>query len=199
MNNINHNKKIQQLVMTARELFMRHGIRRITVEEICSEADISKMTFYKYFKNKIEITKYLLNQIYSEQMATYRNIMNQEISYRNKVKSIIQLKHEHTYMISQEFLDDLYKNPIPEIAELLEKFKQESLNEILKDLNVAKDKGEIRKNLKPELILYFLNHMRDMVENGTLLSIYKSPNDLIMDLTNFFFYGVLPVREHDEN
>ena len=57
MDNSNHNKKIQQLVTTAQELFMRHGIRRVTVEEICSEANISKMTFYKYFKNKIELTK----------------------------------------------------------------------------------------------------------------------------------------------
>ena len=54
--NIN-SKKIGQLVTTAQELMMRHGIHRVTVEEICSDANISKMTFYKYFKNKIELTK----------------------------------------------------------------------------------------------------------------------------------------------
>ena len=199
MNDNNNNTKIQQLVKTAQELIMRHGIRRITVEEICSDANISKMTFYKYFKNKIEITKYLLNQIYSEQITAYRHIMKQKVPYSDKVKDMIQLKHEHTKMISQEFIHDLYKNPIPEIAELLEKFKKESLNEILVDLNQARENGDIRKNLKPELILYFLNHMREMVENGNLLSIYKSPNELIMALTNFFFYGILPVREDAEN
>jgi AcrR family transcriptional regulator len=199
MKDRNQNNKIQQLVSTAQDLFMRHGIRRVTVEEICSEANISKMTFYKYFKNKIELTKYLLNQIYSEQIRAYREIMNKQIPYPDKVKNMIHLKHEHTKMISQEFIHDLYKNPIPEIAELMEKFKQESLKEILSDLNDAKDNGDIRENLKPELIIYFLNHMREMVEDGNLLSIYESPNELIMELTNFFFYGILPVKEDAEN
>ena len=191
--NSNHNKKIQQLVTTAQKLFMRHGIRRVTVEEICSEANISKMTFYKYFKNKIELTKYLLNQINSEQITAYRNIMKQEIPYPDKVKDMIQLKHERTKMVSQEFIHDLYKNPVPEIAELLEKFRKESLNEVLNDLKDAKDQGDIRENLKPELILYFLNHMGEMVKDGNLLNIYQSPNELIMELINFFFYGILPI------
>jgi len=195
MNNNSTNKKIQQLVTTAQDLFMRHGIRRITVEEICSEANISKMTFYKYFKNKIELIKYLLNQINSEQIAAYRQIMEQESPYAEKVKRMIQIKDEHTKMISQEFIYDLYKNPIPEIAEMIEKFKEAAVNEVLNDLKEARDKGEIRQNLKPELIYYFMNHMRDMVKDGTLSNVYQSPNELIMELTNFFFYGIQPVKE----
>jgi hypothetical protein len=41
--------------------------------------------------------------------------------------------------------------------------------------------------------------MREMVEDGNLLSIYKTPNELIMELTNFFFYGILPVKGDAEN
>jgi AcrR family transcriptional regulator len=189
------NIKIQQLLTTAQDLFMRHGIRRITIEEICSEAKISKMTFYKYFKNKIELIKYLLTQINSEQMSEYRNIMGQEIPYAEKVKNMIQIKDERTKMISQEFINDLYKNPIPEIAEMIEKFKEEAITEVLDDLKKAKDEGDLRQNLKPELILYFINHMRDMVKDEILSHIYQSPNELIMELTNFFFYGVLPGGE----
>jgi AcrR family transcriptional regulator len=195
----NHNKKIQQLLRTSQDLFMRHGIRRVTVEEICSEANISKMTFYKYFKNKIELIKYLLNQINSEQMAAYRQIMEQKSAYAEKVKNMIQIKDEHTKILSQEFINDLYKYPIPEIAEMIEKFREETVNEVLNDLKDAKRKGEIRQNLKPELIFYFINHMRDMVKEGKLSNIYQSPNELIMELTNFFFYGILPVNEEVEN
>jgi hypothetical protein len=41
--------------------------------------------------------------------------------------------------------------------------------------------------------------MRDMVKEGKLSNIYQSPNELIMELTNFFFYGILPVNEEVEN
>jgi AcrR family transcriptional regulator len=193
------NIKLQPLLTTAQDLFMRHGIRRITIEEICSEAKISKMTFYKYFKNKIELIKCLLIKINSEQMDEYRHLMAQEIPYVEKVKNMIQSKDKHTKMISQEFINDLYKNPIPEIGEMIEQFRTEAVAELLNDLKKAKDKGDLRQNLKPELILYFINHMRDMVKDEKLSNIYQSPNELIMELTNFFFYGVLPIGEDGKN
>ncbi len=198
MNKQNRNQKFKQLVTTSHDLFMRFGIRRVSVEEICSEANVSKMTFYKYFKNKIELIKYLLNQIFSEQMTEYRKIITQRISFPEKVKQIIRLKHEQTKMTSQEFFYDLWKNPNPEIVELLEKLKEESLKEVLNDFKAAKENGDIRQNLKPEFILYFLNHMIEMVKDQNLLSLYNSPNELANELTNFFFYGILTPPTNSE-
>jgi len=198
MNENNQNKKFQQLVTTAHDLFMRYGIRRVTVEEICSEANVSKMTFYKHFNNKIDLTKYLLNQIFSKQMNDYRRIMARQIPYPEKVKQIIQLKHEHTIMVSQEFFNDLWRKPIPEVVEMLEKNRKESLSEVLNDLEAARKKGDIRQNINLEFILYFLNHMTEMAKDENLLSLYDSPNDLVMELTNFFFYGILPEKENTE-
>jgi len=198
MNKQNRNHKFKQVVTTSHDLFMRFGIRRVSVEEICSEANVSKMTFYKYFKNKIELIKYLLNQIFSMQMVEYRKIIMQRISFPEKVKQIIQLKHEQTKMTSQEFFYDLWKNPNPEIVELLEKLKEESLKEVLNDFKAAKENGDIRQNLKPEFILYFLNHMIEMVKDQNLLSLYNSPNELATELTNFFFYGILTPPTNSE-
>ena len=198
MNKNNGNQKFQQLVSIAHDLFMRFGIRRVSVEEICSEANVSKMTFYKYFKNKIELIKYLLNQIFSKQMTEYPRIMAQQVPFPEKVKQIIQLKHEQTTMMSQEFFHDLWKNPNPEIAELLEKLMEKSLNEILNGFKAARENGDIRQNLKPEFILYFLNHMTEMAKDENLLKLYSSPNELALELTNFFFYGILTPRANSE-
>ena len=35
-------KKQQQLVITAENLFKKHGIKRVTIEEICQKAGVSK-------------------------------------------------------------------------------------------------------------------------------------------------------------
>ena len=40
------NKKKQSIIKASRDLFMRYGIKRVTVEEICETAGVSKMTFY---------------------------------------------------------------------------------------------------------------------------------------------------------
>ena len=54
-------KKLCQISQTAETLFKLYGIKRVTVEEICKKANVSKMTFYKYFRNKIELVKHIFN------------------------------------------------------------------------------------------------------------------------------------------
>ena len=56
----------------------------------------------------------------------------------------------------------------------------------------AQKRGDIRKDLKPEFIMYFLNKMMELIQDEHLESLYPNPQDLIMELTNFFFYGIMP-------
>ena len=46
------NIKYNQILTKGKELFWKYGIKRVAIEEICKQAHVSKMTFYKYFKNK---------------------------------------------------------------------------------------------------------------------------------------------------
>jgi AcrR family transcriptional regulator len=45
-------KKRIQITETAIRLFSQFGTKRVTIEEICRTAGVSKVTFYKHFKNK---------------------------------------------------------------------------------------------------------------------------------------------------
>ena len=69
------NPKLEQIFSTARSLFMRYGIRRVSIEEICREANVSKMTFYKHFRNKVDILKFIIERMTSESMDKYNEIM----------------------------------------------------------------------------------------------------------------------------
>ncbi len=55
MSNLENNEKYKDILETGQELFWKFGFRRVTIEEICKEAGISKMTFYKYFSNKMDL------------------------------------------------------------------------------------------------------------------------------------------------
>lgn len=192
MNLNSQNTKYTSLVNAAERLFWKFGIKRITVDEICHEANISKMTFYKYFDNKIELAKHMLQIKMKQSMDKYREIMDSDIPFSEKIELSVQLKMEQTENISQEFLTDLYRNPYPELLELFDSLRKELLLEILKDFSRAQESGELRKDLKPEFIIYFMNHMFDMAKEKELISLYPDAQQLIMELTNFFFYGIMP-------
>ena len=50
-------QKREQLLQTGEALFVKHGMRRVTVEEICRQAGVSKPTFYRYFENKAALAR----------------------------------------------------------------------------------------------------------------------------------------------
>lgn len=186
------NQKLAQVIQTSRDLFWKYGIRRVTIEEICREAGVSKMTFYKYFKNKIELVKVIIAKITSEAMEKYKAIMDQNIPFTEKISRSIQLKMEQTSEMSHEFFDDYLLHADPELKEFLNKKVRESFALIYNDYMEAQKNGEIRQDLKPEFIMYFLNKMMEMVQDDQLESHYSNPQDLIMEITNFFFYGIMP-------
>jgi AcrR family transcriptional regulator len=195
MNHPIHNQKFKSLVSAASLLFWKFGIKRITIDEICHEAKVSKMTFYKFFNNKIDLARYVLETKMNEGISKYREIMDADIPFTKKIEMSIQLKMENTEDLSQEFLTDLYRNPNPELLEFFESRKKEFLNQILADFINAQKSGYLRKNLKPEFILFFLNHMFEMAKDQALYSIYSNAQELIMELTNFFFYGIMTGKD----
>ncbi len=187
--------KARQILHTAFELFLKHGIRRVSIEEICREANVSKVTFYKYFDNKIHLVKFLLEQFFAEEMQKYRLIMAQPRPFSEKVRDLIKLKDEETRLMSREFFVDLWKNAEPELRETMKLMQQQSQQEALQDLKAVQEKGEIRRNIKPEFILYLLDKINQMAQDEALQNLYGSLNELTMELTNFFFYGIMPNKE----
>jgi len=191
MNKDDKNPKLRQIAKTAGDLFMRYGIKRVTVEEICQKAGVSKMTFYKYFKNKIDVAKYFINQRINEAIEEYRNFMEQDIPFSEKVKQIVKLKLDKTREYGWEFVGEMMFDQEPEIAECINRIKEVNFQIFLDDMGKAQKKGELRQDIKPEFILYILNQITDMTNDEQLSKLYDSPVELIAELTNFFFYGVL--------
>jgi len=192
------NKKYQQIIDTAHDLFWHHGIRRVSVEEICQTAGVSKMTFYKYFKNKIDLALFILNKTFLEGVAKYKSIMAQNIPYSEKAKEMIQMKLEQTKDISQEMLKDWMQGSIPEVVELMERMKQENFKLLLDDMIAAQNKGEIRKDINPQFILYFLNKMIEIAGDEQMINMYDSTQSLTAELIKFFFYGILTKKSEDK-
>lgn len=186
------NKKKLSIIEASRSLFMRYGIKRVTVEEICEMAGVSKMTFYKHFKNKLDLALFILNEIFVEGISRYKKIMDQDVPYSRKAKEIIALKLESTEDISKEMLKDFYDRSMPEVTELIQKISRENLKLLLDDMTAAQKKGDIRQDINPHFIIYMLDQMQKMSTDEALLSMYGSTQALASEFINFFFYGILP-------
>ena len=184
--------KFEAIVSAARSLFWKHGIRRVTIEEICREAGVSKMTCYKYFSNKTAIAKYLIEDMFESGVKAYKEVYNSDIPYEEKVKKMVDLKMSNAYEISQELLDDIYKYQDEELSETIENIKKKMIGIYLNDIREAQKMREIRNDVKPEFMLYFLNNLTEMLTDQRVVGIYSNPEQMIVEVMNFFFYGIMP-------
>jgi len=192
MNDLIQSKKYLDIFDTAKDLFWKYVIKRVTIEEICKEAGVSKMTFYKFFRNKIELAKVILKIVIGNSLEKFEQIVNGDLDFHDKVKEMFLIKLESTKDISVEFISDIYKIQDANLHLIINEQRQKSLKIFVDFLIDSQKNGLIREDLRIEFILYYFEQMTHMMDNKDLVAKYDHPQDLIMESMRFLFYGLFP-------
>lgn len=54
------NSKLEEIIKASEKLFMRHGIKSVSMDDIATELTVSKKTLYKYISDKHKLVKLVL-------------------------------------------------------------------------------------------------------------------------------------------
>ena len=183
--------KFKKIVEIASNLFSRYGIKRVSIEEICKTANVSKMTFYKYFKNKINLVKYLWAKMFDDSLAKLDEIEAMDIPFPEKIKLLLKLKEEYTSKLSRESVSD-FLNVVPELQEFYNGLFQKSMNRFMKFIKNAQKKGEVRPEMHPEFFMAAIQKLTELAYNENLTKLYPDYTDFVLEVNNFIYYGILP-------
>ncbi|MDH5720009.1 MAG: TetR/AcrR family transcriptional regulator [Spirochaetia bacterium] len=186
---IEQNKKYNDILKTGQKLFFKFGTKRVSVEEICQKALVSKMTFYKYFKDKNDLTKVILQRIFDEAVIEYNQIMKDDIDFIKKIEKIIKLKLDKSAEYGDIFLDELLETN-EELKNFVRQKSLEAYNLNIEFFKKGKSEGVIRKNMKPEFFMFLIEDITDMLHNEKLKKIIPDLHERFEELLNYFFYGI---------
>jgi AcrR family transcriptional regulator len=175
-------KKRTQLIETAKELFFKHGVQRITVEEICKKSNVSKVTFYKNFTNKDELVRYIRDELIRQGFSKFDEINELDISFPEKVELITQWRIDFFSNIKSEFIEDILS-----VEETIEEMKKR----YLKNIEAAQIKGEVRNDLSPELIWLVTEKLNELVRDGSWKEVFSDYSEFQKQLRKIYFYGLL--------
>lgn len=178
-------RKQAQIVKTAEMLFTRHGLKRVTVEEICLKAKVSKMTFYKYFSNKIDLVRCIWDKWTDEGYAKLDEIDALDIPLPEKIQTMFKWKTDFISKISPELIEEL----IPLNLEH-EKFFSRFMDFIAR----AQKRGEIRPEVHPKFLMAVLDKLHELGHDSELRSAYPSLVEFQREVKDFFWYGVIGER-----
>jgi AcrR family transcriptional regulator len=179
------NKK-EQIVQTAETLFTRYGSKRVTVEEICLQAGVSKMTFYKHFSNKVELVRHIRDVYVDEGFRKFDEIKALDIPFARKIDHMTRWKVEFGTRINAEFIREMVS-----IDHVVADVKRRFLNN-LKD---ARKNGDIRDDIDPEFLWLVTEKLSELVKEGTWKKVFTDFSQYQYQARTLIFYGLLSRTE----
>ena len=159
--------KEEQILNAAKKLFTNYGFKKVSMDEIASEAGVTKKTVYTYFSSKEELLKYCIKEELQNMRKIIENVESKKLDFMETVHQVIYnlLK----YKKNCKFLKMLFKE-----SEILK-------NEQLKDNLKIVDK-EIQNYIRKQLELAIQNYKIEVQNiDITTFLIYKMYIALMID------------------
>jgi AcrR family transcriptional regulator len=192
MNAITLNKKQGDILEAAKALFWKYGLKKVSIEEICREAKTSKVTFYKFYPNKVEVAKAIIDQMVGGSINEFTYLIENAATTAELLEGMINMKKDGVHEISKEFLADFYADNTLGLKEYIGQKTQEIWAETLSRFKRLQERGIIRKDMNLEFFLYLSQKISSLIEDPYLIALFPTGEELIMEITNLLTYGMTP-------
>ena len=187
--------KNQQIKEAGLSLFNKYGIKKVTVEEICKRAQLSKPTFYKLFPNKKSLAQTIITNSMNEYINKYERILSKESSIKNLFSDIFKFKIEASEEFSKDFFIDFQKNVLSQDHFLK---KREELQKRLISRVLEANGNNINVN-KHFLIYMIKSNFFNLGMESSFTSLYPDVESMTKDIANFISYGLFGVSSKNKN
>jgi AcrR family transcriptional regulator len=182
--------KYTQLLATAQALFLLHGIRRVTIEEICRKAKVSKVTFYKYFKNRVDLALTVLTQILNNYREQQEAIFKSRAPFSARLKKMICLEHETINAWGPALIEDLMDPQMTEIQTFITIEQAKSIQAIQAFLAEGYASGVLNPDIPAEIVFYLLDFSRDWFNEKRFKTLESDPVKRAHLLTTLLMTGI---------
>lgn len=99
-------RKIASIKEQASILFVRHGFHDVTMERIAQYANVSKVTLYKYYKDKQALYEAIILENNDADELRFKDIIQDMIPYPEKVDNLFKAELEIYFNDSRPNLTD---------------------------------------------------------------------------------------------
>ncbi len=176
---------------STKNLIWEKGIKDTSIVDICKNADISRMTFYREYNNKNEIVIEIFSEHYQELTNKHLIILNKPIPFIERLNELIYIKLDFINNMSRNLINDLLHQKNPELKLLLEEQRQESFEILFQQIITEQKKGHFRKDINLEFLKYYINKLSEFMLDPNLISLFPDTSELIKEINKIFYFGIL--------
>ena len=186
--------KKQQIEKKAKELFWKHGFKKVTIEEICKKSNVSRKTFYTFYENKSALVIFILKEMTGNMMIAYNEIIESENSFSQKMEKLLQLKYESSNQFSMEFVADFFHPDSEEILGFYTQILQESLTLTKNFFVEAQQNGEMNPDLDINFVMAMMQKMSEVCSTPEMMTLFKDAETMTRQISQLLIFGVMPPK-----
>jgi len=186
-------KKVDSILLQASRLFVQHGYHKVTMESVAQYANVSKVTLYKYFRDKQALYENILKQNYLQEYEEVVSVINSYLPFEEKINEVVKTRIKKYYDKSKPIFQGEITLSL-DIQKFIKKQNKLMTEQRQKLYNQGRMEEFINEDVTDETLeLYF-----KVIQNG-LVSVFKDLNDLESDnlsqLLKILYSGVLECQE----
>jgi len=186
------NQTRQTIIQASENLFSQHGWQRISIGDICAEAKISRVSFYRYFKNKIELLKEIIALQQVKVKTRYTKILRDTTNIEELINAIFNYQEEALkQFFTAPVLKDFDNNKNQELNDFFDKERQKKyifMNHFFEELQRKKI---IDANYPVPLIHNYLRIMDELMFSEHVQAMYcGEKKELRKDILKLIMFGL---------
>ena len=180
----------EEILQTALDQFLKFGIRDMSIKKLIEPLGISTKTVYKYYENKEELLREVLQLLYNQQYQLIENLSADQ-NVVTLLFDIWYLAIEKAFDVNNIFYKDLHYY-YPELeqkneVELGKKFGQQFQNLIRKGIN----QGVFRDGLLPDVAMEGIYVLYNAIARTELFKRFGvSPHEILFNTIALYIRGL---------
>ncbi len=185
--------KKEKIENTARELFWKHGFKKVSVDEICKKSQVSRKTFYTYYANKSALVIAIMEQKSNVIFEMYEQINSRDITFAEKLRELLELKFAFNKDYSIEFISDFFHPDSQEILGYFSDLTSKSIQLTREFYKQAQAKGEMNPELNIDFVMWMLQKQLELISSDEALALFPDTDIMTRQLSYLIIFGIMPV------
>ncbi|MFL5331326.1 MAG: TetR/AcrR family transcriptional regulator [Gemmataceae bacterium] len=146
----------QRIISAARQHFLAHGFRGVTMDDLAAELGMSKKTLYAHFPSKTALVELVLNDKLSEIEAGFDEILGRGGEFHDTLHDLLATIQRHTAELQPPFVRDM-RREAPQVFQTVEKRRGALIEKSFGALfTEGRRTGMVRKDIPVRLMVEVL-------------------------------------------
>lgn len=176
--------------MQASGIYMRYGIKSMTMDEMARQLGVSKKTLYQYVKDKNDLVEQCLQLQHEEEHKKIREVAESTENAIEQMLKISRIIIEELRNIHPSIFFDLSKYH-PSAMKMMNGHKEEFIcGCIIQNLVLGIKQGLYRKNLNPEVISAIYISMIDLMMHDGINDTKLRPDEIYSEIFRYHIRGI---------